>query len=1746
MPLNNLNEHLTWLLSEKPFIPPAAPLAGYDPQAPVRFTALSQPTVLDAELEINHASEPIPTSRIAQPGPPTRPQPHPVVSEGPVVSAESGSEMARLRATPGSGRPRLVLAGISSDDAVASSNGNKLQRRDAYNADRDAHGNSLASRRQEKPSTPSTAAPPSKKKFLGGAAIDSIDLTGDDDAVLSPSTRRGKKGKKRKSDEYEEDLQSHKSPQRLVRTTLDKSHESLEETIADIDDFIGGSPSDPPPPYSTAATGGRERFDDMELDDYDMHYEMPDEEDFGIVQPKDQGNHAAESASRSSPANRKRKSLSRVPSELVAPPRKIGKQVQGFSPTKVTRTGVAEDLHNVSPSRTLTKKKKKAREEVLDSEEEDFEDLDDEDLEQGSLLKAARTPSPPKCTQQTPRKKAPSRTPMPASLPIRSPAKAFKEPNSLLLKREGSPFRSSAVQDTKPSPGKVDSTPSNSNQLLATPSPMLSEEEKAMVPQVLERFFNKEGHQLEQQLHVAHGNWDRAKANLNMCFDEYGSPGPKQIEEVKRAGVRKDALKMLMDLKTRLDHLIAERNEIKARIDAELEAGEYLHLEENGKIFKKVFDSVKELQEKLYALLEPAGYPSYTRALTTDETHHTANGVVVKSTQTSPTSELKTARPYHGSDHVPQTQYVKQTQISVREVWTPQKHIRFAPNSRTTSPPRQLHLSPTLRDGGGMAGAPKAKPEERSHRIPETPLRRRSPATRKPPQANCESGGIDSYHTTEEFHDEFDEDENLFSTNMGSPLIHVDEEEDFCGDEGDDWEQDLLNVHDWKGEAVVPSKANAPREVFRESTANRTILPKPKASPKKSTSTAAGMQHQWSEEVKHVLRSQFQIRGFRPGQLEAVNATLGGEHCFVLMPTGGGKSLCYQLPSVIKSGRTRGVTIVVSPLLSLMEDQVQACKQRFGMQAYLINGETTQPEKEHIMSGLSEREPQNYIQLLYVTPEMLSKNQRMVSKLQELHGRSRLARIVIDEAHCVSQWGHDFRPDYKALGDVIRQFPGVPILALTATATQLVQTDVVANLGIRGCRKFSQSFNRPNLSYEVRQKGRGIDNIAELIKSTHKGQSGIVYCLARKTCEQVAEKLSALGVKAHHYHAGMEPAERSKVQRNWQSNKYHVIVATIAFGMGIDKADVRYVIHHSLPKSLEGYYQETGRAGRDGKRSECYLFYQYSDSMILKKMIEEGDGERATKQRQHDMLRNVIQFCENKDDCRRVQVLSYFSESFKRENCHNTCDNCRSDRTYEEKDLTEYAQAAVNLVGMVEKEKVTMLQCVDAFRGSNTRLKDVDGYGYGADLDRGDVERLFHLLVDDNAIAEKTKTNKMGFSNSYVNLGARSHAYVKAGKRLTLRVRVSPRKAGPVTKKKATKKKAAEGHAEFPSTNIPSPKPKRRISDYAFKRPEESEDGDEDEDHHHRRDRHGGKHASHKANGRFVAPADSDDEDAFDPLPVKKSLKSGRRKELGQPITIDERVADLDDVQKDVLQSFMTNAKNMARDILLNKGLRKTPFSDTILREMGILLPKTKDELLAIPNINEEMVKLYGAEFLPLIAKTRQFYREMGTSLPGRQDQEVTYDPNHNYVVEISSDDEDEPMGPDRGSESEDSFGCEDEEGPLRVSHHFTQAAADPRVEEFNRVASQLEAERLSKTPSRVQPAEQSETRKFQGSSKKGDGARRSTSGGYKKNYSGIAKKGGRKSGAKRASGGFGKKFGGGRGGGGATGGASNIRAMPT
>jgi len=396
------------------------------------------------------------------------------------------------------------------------------------------------------------------------------------------------------------------------------------------------------------------------------------------------------------------------------------------------------------------------------------------------------------------------------------------------------------------------------------------------------------------------------------------------------------------------------------------------------------------------------------------------------------------------------------------------------------------------------------------------------------------------------------------------------------------------------------------------------------------------------ENLTEALKKYFGFDKFKGDQEAIVQNLLDGNDTFVLMPTGGGKSLCYQLPSLLMEG----TAIVISPLIALMKNQVDVISSMSdeGTAHYLnssLNKSAIDQVKADIMAGKTK--------LLYVAPESLTKEENV-----EFLKQAKISFYAIDEAHCISEWGHDFRPEYRRIRPIINEIGVAPIIALTATATDKVRTDIKKNLGIIDAKEFKSSFNRPNLYYEVRPKTIDVDkDIIKFIKQ-HPGKSGIIYCLSRKKVEELAEILKANDIKAAAYHAGLESGLRSQTQDDFLMERIDVIVATIAFGMGIDKPDVRFVIHYDIPKSLEGYYQETGRAGRDGGEGMCITFYAHKDLQKLDKFMEGKPVAEQDIGRQ--LLAETAAYAET-SVCRRKMLMHYFGEDYTQENCHN-CDNC--------------------------------------------------------------------------------------------------------------------------------------------------------------------------------------------------------------------------------------------------------------------------------------------------------------------------------------------------------------------------------------------------------------------------------------------------------------------------------------------------------
>ncbi|HPL77214.1 MAG TPA: DNA helicase RecQ [Paludibacteraceae bacterium] len=461
------------------------------------------------------------------------------------------------------------------------------------------------------------------------------------------------------------------------------------------------------------------------------------------------------------------------------------------------------------------------------------------------------------------------------------------------------------------------------------------------------------------------------------------------------------------------------------------------------------------------------------------------------------------------------------------------------------------------------------------------------------------------------------------------------------------------------------------------------------------------------------LKKYFGFDTFKGNQEQIIQNVLNGNDTFVLMPTGGGKSLCYQLPSLLMDG----TAIVISPLIALMKNQVDAMRnfsEEDGV-AHFINSSLSKQAIEQVKCDILSGKTK----LLYVAPESLTKEENI-----EFLKHIKISFYAIDEAHCISEWGHDFRPEYRRIRPIVNEIGIAPIIALTATATPKVQHDIQKNLGMLDAKVFKSSFNRPNLYYEVRQKTNNIDkDIIKFVRS-QEGKSGIIYCLSRKKVEELAEMLHVNGISALPYHAGMDAAQRSENQDKFLMEEASVIVATIAFGMGIDKPDVRYVIHYDMPKSLEGYYQETGRSGRDGGEGQCIAFYSYKDLEKLRKFMQ---GKPLAEQEIGNQLLIETQAYAESSICRRKLLLHYFGEEYKEDNCGN-CDNCMKPQKFmEAQELLTLVLETISIL----KEKFKAEHIVDILKGNETsdvvsyQHNELENFGAASDED----EKLLQAVI---------------------------------------------------------------------------------------------------------------------------------------------------------------------------------------------------------------------------------------------------------------------------------------------------------------------------------------------------------------------------------------------------------------------------------
>ncbi|XP_040886471.1 ATP-dependent DNA helicase Q1 isoform X2 [Toxotes jaculatrix] len=560
-----------------------------------------------------------------------------------------------------------------------------------------------------------------------------------------------------------------------------------------------------------------------------------------------------------------------------------------------------------------------------------------------------------------------------------------------------------------------------------------------------------------------------------------------------------------------------------------------------------------------------------------------------------------------------------------------------------------------------------------------------------------------------------------------------------------------------------------------------------------------GTDFPWSKEVKKHLKTSFHLSTFRPLQLRAINLTMSGQDLFLVMPTGRGKSLCYQLPAVCSGG----FTLVITPLVSLMEDQIMYLES-ISVSAAMLNASSSKDHVKAVMNGMTD--PKAPFKLVYVTPEKIAKSKLLMSRLEKAYKANLLSRIAVDEVHCCSQWGHDFRPDYKMLGILKRQFPKVPLLGITATATSGVLADCSKILNVQQPITLSDSFNRTNLYYEVRVKksdnNASISDIASLIKNKYKDQSGIVYVFSQKDAESVSSELQKRNILAYPYHANMDPDEKSQVHRKWTANEIRVVVATVAFGMGIDKSDVRFVIHHTISKSIENYYQESGRAGRDDRPADCIVYFGFADIFRISTMVVmENVGQQK--------LLQMVSYCQNLDRCRRALMAVHFDEVWDDEGCNQRCDSCNHAKDYPTVDITQHARQVLQIVELATSmdEKLTPLKLVEAWMGKGPakRRKMIET----TMLSRQQAEAVIVQLLLQEYLREDFSFTPYT-TYFYMKLGRKAPLLKTQTHTLSMKMRTAG--SGPTVDTSAVKADEKEVDITFDPTDTDnSPQPKQKV-----------------------------------------------------------------------------------------------------------------------------------------------------------------------------------------------------------------------------------------------------------------------------------------------------------------------------------------------
>ncbi len=522
------------------------------------------------------------------------------------------------------------------------------------------------------------------------------------------------------------------------------------------------------------------------------------------------------------------------------------------------------------------------------------------------------------------------------------------------------------------------------------------------------------------------------------------------------------------------------------------------------------------------------------------------------------------------------------------------------------------------------------------------------------------------------------------------------------------------------------------------------------------------------DSMHDILKKYWGFTSFLPHQKEIIESVIEGNDTLAIMATGGGKSLCYQLPALCLGG----LTLVISPLISLMKDQVDDLNAR-GIPAAAYNSSLDYKERLEIECGLKN----NTIPLLFISPEKCLQPNFLASLKN-----SNIRLIAIDEAHCISEWGHDFRPEYRQLAVLKKQFPHIPLIALTATAIPQVRKDIKEQLGLDNPREFIGSFNRQNLQYRIIPKKNSLVTLVTYI-GQHKNDSGIVYCLSKKETEDLSEELRRRGYNAIAYHAGLPKPRREKVQDEFIHDNVKIICATVAFGMGIDKPDIRYVIHYDIPKSIESYYQETGRAGRDGLHGECLLFYSRADVHKVRSLLESDRSDERHAFMAQRKLRDMTDFCES-PGCRRKYLLSYFGEDYDEENC-GSCDNCDNPR--EQIDGTEVAEKIIECIRQLPSDFGIEL-ITDVLTGSKSarirsyQLDTLPAYNSGKGYSKQQFRTWIHDLIRQDYLARE------GDKYPVIRLSSKSMTLIKGKDHVMLSVpeRETPRATAPLKQEDLT------------------------------------------------------------------------------------------------------------------------------------------------------------------------------------------------------------------------------------------------------------------------------------------------------------------------------------------------------------------------